>query len=288
MKIPNQLTRLIGRQILVARKHSPHILFGAGVVGVVTSTVLACRATLKLEKTLDSVAEEISHSKAVLVHHDSNVTEIQQRPVAVSYIAGGYRVAKLYAPAVLIGSASIAALTGSHVVLTRRYAAVTAAYSAVSVAFEDYRERVRKEVGEKREIELYRGAELEKIQDVDGKATFAIEPGKGSPYMQLFAEHNKHWKKSAEHNFNFILGQQNYANHLLKSRGHIFLQEVYDMLGFERTPAAQVVGWIYLSDTGDDYVDFGLFEARNKSFVNQVERSIWLDFNVDGIIYDKI
>ena len=97
----------------------------------------------------------------------------------------------------------------------------------------------------------------------------------------------------------FLRRQQDYANEVLKSRGHLFLNEVYDMLGIPRTKAGQVVGWIYNEDNpnGDNYVDFGIYDLSNLSdsqkerkmaFVNGQEYSILLDFNVDGPIYDLI
>jgi hypothetical protein len=85
----------------------------------------------------------------------------------------------------------------------------------------------------------------------------------------------------------FVTCQQNYLNHVLQVRGHVFLNEAYDALGLERSTAGAVVGWV-MGDNGDNYIDFGIFEAQNARFVNGSERSILLDFNVDGVIYDKI
>ena len=91
----------------------------------------------------------------------------------------------------------------------------------------------------------------------------------------------------------FLKHQMNHANELLKCRGHVFLNEVYDMIGIPRTKAGQIVGWIYdeKNPVGDNFIDFGIFdETKQKSidFVNGYERTILLDFNVDGVIYDKI
>ena len=87
----------------------------------------------------------------------------------------------------------------------------------------------------------------------------------------------------------YLKAQQNSFNDLLRARGHVFLNEVYDGLGLERSQAGAVVGWV-LGD-GDNYVDFGIFDGdkpRARDFVNGLEASILLDFNVDGVIYDLI
>ena len=87
----------------------------------------------------------------------------------------------------------------------------------------------------------------------------------------------------------FLKQQQSYANDLLKSRGHLFLNEVYDLLGIQRTKAGNIVGWIYdeKNPVGDNFVDFGIYDInrpKNRDFVNGYERTIILDFNVDGDI----
>ena len=90
----------------------------------------------------------------------------------------------------------------------------------------------------------------------------------------------------------FLRKQQEWANELLKSRGHVFLNEVYDMLGIPRTKSGQIVGWVYNSNDeySDNYIDFGVYDggARSRAFVNGYEKAILLDFNVDGVIYDLI
>lgn len=295
MGLPVNLTRTVLRQGLKLKKQSPHIFFGVGVAGVVTSTVLACRATLKLSETLDDIQEdlksnEIKHAEMQPTLPDpefQNETNYQKGRVTI-YVKGGLQLTKLYAPAVVVGGLSIAALTGSHVQLTRRNSALMAAYTAVQQAYDNYRERVRTQLGDERELELYRGTSTE-IVKVDGKKqeVEVLDPNKRSPYAKFFDEYTKNWEKDPELNRLFIQCQQNYANHLLVARGHIFLNEVYDMLGIERSKAGQVVGWIIGPD-GDNFVDFGIFEAYNREFVNGRERSIILDFNVDGVIYDKI
>lgn len=283
--VPNGVTRTVARQVLQVKKHSPRIMFVAGIAGVVTSTVLACRATLKLEKTLDEMSEHIDNVKELNAASNTNYTEREYRKDLVYvYARGTFELTKLYAPAIFVGSLSIAALTGSHITLSRRNASLTAAYAALQKSFDDYRSRVREELGEERERDI--SLAVTSSVDKDGVEIKAVDPSKWSPYARFFDVGNPNWQKSAEMNKTFLMCQQNYMNHLLQARGHVFLNEVYDALGLERCQAGQVVGWVV--GNGDGYIDFGMFTEYNAPFVNGYERSIILDFNVDGVIYDKI
>lgn len=116
------------------------------------------------------------------------------------------------------------------------------------------------------------------------------ETHESSPYAVFFDETSAVWTKNSECNKLFLLRTQDLANLKLKARGYLFLNEVYDMLGLPRTRAGQLIGWIYddRNPVGDNYVDFGIFNDRNSSFVNGFEKSVLLDFNVDGNILDRL
>jgi Family of unknown function (DUF6353) len=289
--IPSGITKTVARQVLLAKKHSPGIFFTAGVAGVIGGTVLACKATLKLDRTLEPIKKDVSRLKSMKEYYfteGENDSHEYYKDLLSLYSTGTYRVVKLYGPSIVIGGLSIGALTGSHVALTRRNAALTAAYAAVAKSFDEYRDRVREKVGEDEEKDIYHAAEIREIETPEGKIKAKVaDPNHWSPYAKMFDEFNPNWQKNAELNALFIQCQQNYTNNLLQARGHVFLNEVYDMLGIDRTQAGQVVGWVIGHD-GDNYVDFGIFETYNSDFVNGQERSIILDFNVDGVIYDKI
>ena len=274
------VTRSIGRKILELRKESPHIFFVGGIIGSVTGTILACRATLKLSDTLGEIEEDVNGVK-LLKEHDN--PEWQKDMVYV-YVKSGLKITKLYGPAVVVSVASLAALTGSHIQLTRRNAALMAAYGVLQQAYDDYRERVRQELGEEKEKELYLGIR----EETHGKEIVkVVDPNKWSPYARFFDEGSQYWRKDSEMNFLYVRCQQQYANDLLRARGHVFLNEVYDMLGIDRCKAGAVVGWV-IGKEGDNYVSFGIYEAYQAQFISGWERSILLDFNVDGVIYDKI
>jgi len=294
--VPASVLRTVSRQALVAKKNSPHIFFGVGVIGTVTSAVMACRATLKLGETLEGINKELEETKLLReipadkespeahmeqVHHHIDTLHV--------YTAASFKIVRLYAPPVIIGAASIALLTGSHVQMTRRNSALIAAYAGLEKFFGEYRDRIKSEVGEEREMELYHGSSTELVKKESGDVVEGrvVNPLRISPYARFFDEYSPNWVRNAEYNRSFLEIQQSYANHRLNAMGHVFLNEVYDWLGVPRSKAGAVVGWIKGRD-GDDYVSFGIFDAWNSQFVNGNEPSILLDFNVDGVIYDKI
>jgi Family of unknown function (DUF6353) len=294
MKLPVSLTRNFHRNVLIVKKQSPHILFVTGVLGSITSTVMACRATLKLTTTVDEIQidiKNINDMKQNLAHSavDTYTDKQYKKDAAYVYTKASVKIARLYAPSVIIGVASIGALTGSHIQMTKRNAALMGAYAALQKAYDEYRERVREQVGEERELELFHGVKTDVIKnELDKKEEIkSFDPNQLSVYSKMFDEYSKHWVKDPELNRLYIQCQQNYANNLLRARGHLFLNEVYDMLDVDRTQAGSVVGWVIGKD-GDNFVDFGIYEAFNARFVNGWERSIILDFNVDGVIWDKI
>lgn len=288
------MTKTVGNHFMLSLKsNAPRLLFVSGIAGVVASTILACRATLKLSQTVDTFNQDLEGVKSfnpeiTQGRGDTYSKSNYHRDLAIVYAKGTYSLVKLYSPAIIVGSFSIAALTGSHVTLTRRNAALTAAYSALQASYDSYRARVKEELGEDKERDIYQNARTEKVT-IDGKTQDLrlVDPNKHSPYARFFDEGSPNWQKNPELNRIFVQCQQNYANNLLHARGHVFLNEVYDMLGIDRSQAGQVVGWV-VGDEGDNYIDFGIFETHNAGFVNGWERSILLDFNVDGVVYNKI
>lgn len=286
----------VGRQVLTVQKHSPVLLFGAGIVGVVAGVVLASRATLKLDEVLEKTQYDIELAKNT-VHADYSDTD-RQKDLVLLYLKAGVDVTKLYAPAIAVLGVSIAALTGSHVILTRRNTAMVAAYAALDRGFKEYRKRVIDKVGVDKERDLQYGLVSEEISetDEDGKVVKKkikrLDGRNSSIYARFFDQNTKNWNRERSYNQMFIQCQQNYANDRLHAMGHVFLNEVYDMLGLERSREGAVVGWVKNNkDGGDNRIDFGVFQGdqwMGTLFVNGDENSILLDFNVDGVIWDKI
>jgi hypothetical protein len=290
--VPAAVTRQVARKALLVQKASPGMLLTAGIVGMVGSTVLACRATLKMDEVLTQGKDKLDLAKT-LKHDDYSETD-RQRDVSLIYFQTGVKVVRLYAPAIGVGLLSIAALTKSNAILTQRASAIAAAYTALDQGFKEYRARVIDKYGEEEDQKLRYG--IKEVVDIDPvtneKSVKLTVPGEPSIYSRFFDQSSSSWSKEPEYNFIFLKAQQSWANDLLHARGHVFLNDVYDMLGIERSKAGSVVGWLLTSNgTTDNYVDFGIFNIKSekaRDFVNGFEGAILLDFNVDGVIYDHI
>lgn len=308
-EIMNTLTRKFYRVGFKFKKHSPEILVGAGVVGVVASAVMACKATTKLDDVLAETKDTVDKIHDVTEHPEKipegkeYTVEDSKKDLTIVYTQAGVKLVKLYGPAVVLGTVSIAAIIGGHHILHKRNIALAAAYTAVDKGFKEYRGRVLERFGEEVDKELrynIKAKEIEKtVTDANGKETVVKEtvdvadPNLTSDYARFFDDGCTGWTKDPEFNLMFLKDQQRYANDLFKSKGHLFLNEVYDMLGIPRTQAGQVVGWIYdeKNPIGDNFIDFGIYDIadeRKRSFVNGYERTILLDFNVDGNILEMI
>ena len=283
------VTKAIARQGLILEKNSPSFLFGAGIAGMVGSTVLACRATLKLEDVMTKAENDLSTARSL--EHREYSDRDRQKDVSIIYIKSTVSVAKLYAPSAGLAVVSVAALAQSHNILNRRNAALAAAYAALEKGFAEYRERVVEKYGEEEDRHFRYGTREVEIEENGKKKTVTrVSDQTPSIYARFFDPLSTSWGKDAEYNLMFLRCQQNYANDLLIARGHVFLNEVYDMIGVPRSKAGSVVGWILIGDVKENFIDFGIWDDDNnaRDFVNGREGSILLDFNVDGVIYDKI
>jgi hypothetical protein len=296
-----QVTRAAGMGLLKVKKYSPEILLGVGIVGGIGAAVLACRATLKVSKVLEDHKKNITIIEEVSAQNNTAYThEDAMKDKAIVFTKTGLEMLKLYGPALGLGTAAIAAVLYSHGIMNRRQVAVIAAFNAVSEGFKSYRARVVEALGPEADALYRRGLKEEEYTETvidNGKATKVTKKrvvDDGLPYRSVYARYFDdscpNWKNDTNLNVFFLKNIQSYANDLLKIRGHIFLNEVYDMLGFPHSKEGAICGWLYNSERGDNYVDFDLYSIENQSgrTINVNGGAISIDFNVDGIIYDLI
>lgn len=310
-ELTTNATRAIHRVGFKLKKHSPEILVVTGVIGGVVSAVMACKATTKVNFVLEETKRQID-----IVHEGVEAGEVQgymyngevgmvpytaedaKKDTAIVYGQTTLKFIKLYGPSVALGTLSVASILTGHNMLRKRNLALAAAYQVVDTGFKQYRKNVVERFGEQMDKELkynIKAKEIEEtVTDKKGKEktvkkTIEVGDPSRSPYTFCFDETGSGWVRDAESNKFFLMQQQDYATEKLRAKGHMFLNEVLDMLGLPRHRAGQTVGWIYDEENpiGDNYIDFGIFDihceaARN--FVNGLEKSVWLNFNVDGDI----
>lgn len=297
-KAGTKLSNATGRAGLVLKKKSPEILLGVGIVGMIGTVVLAVRADRKVRTVKEDYDELIEDIREAEYEDEKE----RGRDLTHTYIQRGVAYTKEYAPAVTTGVVSITCILASNHIIQKRYAGVVAAYKVTESAFKEYRRRVIEEMGEDADLYFRHGVRKEQIteEEVDPetgkkrkvkKDILSVDGSKmPSQYARFYDETCRSWKKSAEANLLFLRGVQSEMNDMLRLRGHVFLNEVYDALDIPRTAEGAVVGWT-ISKTGDNYIDFGIWDVNQgpaRAFVNGLEPTILLDFNVDGVIYDKI
>ena len=300
----NGTTRAINKVGFQIKKHSPEILVVAGVVGTVTSAVMACKATTKAGDILEEHHEQMeSINEVVAMDRDDYTEEDHKKDTLIVYTQTAVKFVKLYGPSIILGTLSLACIVESHNILRKRNVALAAAYATVDKGFKEYRNRVVERFGKEIDHELkynIKAKEFETVtvdekgkEKVEKEIVNVADPNLYSDYARFFDESCAGWSKDAEANFTFLKCQQNYANNKLKAQGYLFLNDVYKMLGIPATKAGQIVGWIYdeKNPIGDNFVDFGILNVdveRVRAFVNGYERNILLDFNVDGNILDMM
>ena len=285
------------------KKHSPEIFIAVGVVGTVASAVMACKATTKLNDILEESKEQID-----AIHEAPQKEELKDRydedmmrkDLALVYFQTGVKVAKLYAPAVILGTLSITSIVASNNILRKRNVALAAAYATVDKGFKEYRERVVERYGEQVDYELTHNIKTKEITEtvVDEKGkekqvkktVEVADPNVTNDYIKYFTRSNPYWDDTPDYVELFLRSQQNYANDRLKVDKVLTLNDVYDSLGFQKTKAGMVVGWVFdeNNEDGDNFIEFNVHKVYIPNEYGEEELAYAIDFNVDGNIYNKM
>lgn len=318
-EIMTKATQMLSKTAFKLKKASPTIMVVGAAIGGVTAAILACKATLKAQDILaehKTGVEKIHEAKdkvdsgAIQLSEGETYTEKDMKDdITKQYLKTGLKLAKVYAPAVGLGAASLGCMFGSHHIMTKRNATLTAAYIALEQTFNSYKNRVTDRFGERVQHELEQNIKAVEVEtkkvDENGveeviKEYKDIAEQADDPCSLIFDETVDTWERDADRNRNYLLLMQSAANRRLRTQGHLFLNEVLTMIGTHggqslRTPTGQIVGWIYDPNNTSlqNHVDFGITnyvpnnEALN-SFIRGEERSVIMHFNCDGVIIDKI
>lgn len=298
MKSVNGVT---SKAVMKLKKHSPEILVVAGIVGTVVSAVLACKATTKVAEILDETKGTLDtiHDGMEIgaINGQEYTTEDGKKDTVVVYAQTGMKLAKLYGPAIILGTLSITSILASNNILRKRNVALGAAYAAIDKSFKEYRGRVIERFGEQVDTELKYGIKAKKFEEIEvdpetgkekkvKKTVMVADPNLQSDYAVYFDSKSRNYETNPDYNRMFLKAQQAFANDKLQTRGHLFLNEVLDDLDLPRTPAGQIVGWT--KDGPDGYVNFRIVEVERETEDGRHEPALLLDFNVEGNIWEKM
>lgn len=300
-EIMKSVNGVASKTVMKLKKHSPEILVVAGIAGTVVSAVLACKATTKVAEildetkgTLDTIHEGMETGA---INGQEYTTEDGKKDTVVVYAQTGVKLAKLYGPAIILGTLSITSILASNNILHKRNVALGAAYAAIDKSFKEYRGRVIERFGEQVDTELKYGIKAKKFEEIEvdpetgkekkiKKTVMVADPNLQSDYAVYFDSKSRNYETNPDYNRMFLKAQQAFANDKLQTRGHLFLNEVLDDLDLPRTPAGQIVGWT--KDGPDGYVNFRIIEVERETEDGHHEPALLLDFNVEGNIWEKM
>lgn len=300
-EIMKSVNGVASKAVMKLKKHSPEILVVAGIAGTVVSAVLACKATTKVAEildetkgTLDTIHEGMETGA---INGQEYTNEDGKKDTVVVYAQTGMKLAKLYGPAIILGTLSITSILASNNMLRKRNVALGAAYAAIDKSFKEYRGRVIERFGEQVDTELKYGIKAKKFEEIEvdpetgkekkvKKTVMVADPNLQSDYAVYFDSKSRNYETNPDYNRMFLKAQQAFANDKLQTRGHLFLNEVLDDLDLPRTPAGQIVGWT--KDGPDGYVNFRIVEVERETEDGRHEPALLLDFNVEGNIWEKM
>lgn len=300
-EIMKSVNGVASKAVMKLKKHSPEILVVAGIAGTVVSAVLACKATTKVAEildetkgTLDTIHEGMETGA---INGQEYTTEDGKKDTVVVYAQTGVKLAKLYGPAIILGTLSITSILASNNILRKRNVALGAVCAAIDKSFKEYRGRVIERFGEQVDTELKYGIKAKKFEEIEvdpetgkekkvKKTVMVADPNLQSDYAVYFDSKSRNYETNPDYNRMFLKAQQAFANDKLQTRGHLFLNEVLDDLDLPRTPAGQIVGWT--KDGPDGYVNFRIVEVEREIEDGRHEPALLLDFNVEGNIWEKM
>lgn len=270
------ITRAIGKAGLRLSKYAPTAMVAAGTVGLIGTAVVSSKKTLKLMETIEPHVVDLyqvatAAEKGVEGYTDKDA--LSDRVKLYTRIA--VDVTKLYLPAIALGTASVALIAAGHGMLMKRYAVLGTAYAGLT---QNYNELLEKHSGLVETLDDY---SADKTEYRKGESF-------GSPYRVYWGPGATEWSRDEQLAHMTLVATQNYYNNVLQSRGYVFLNEIYDALGLPATPHGQIVGWLYNGD-GDNFINIARdVDEEYMEHVNGLVTTWWLDFNVDGPIYQEL
>ena len=231
-------------------KHSPEILTGLGIAGMVTTTVLAVKATPKALKLIDKKKEELE------LNQDDTLTIGETIKVAW----------KPYIPAAVTGTVAMACLVGASSVNLRRNTALAAAYHLSETALTEYKEQVIETIGKNKEKTIRNKVDKARVENNPPKDKEVILTGDGDTLCYDYHS-GRYFKTSIDK----LKKVENELNARLLREDYISLNDFYDELGLSFTQMGDDLGW---------HVSKGLIEFGFSSQLVNDTPCLVLNYNV--------
>lgn len=296
-KATEPVVKISAKVLPKVKKASPELLLGAGILSIGAGVVLACKATLESKEVWEDNLDAVEALQ-------SNGDEFEQSDIRKMHLSGCVKVGQKFVLPVLLMGTGVTCIVVSHNIQAKRLVAALASLDALQLSFDQYRRNVVEDQGPAADLRYLTGDRIVKAdfyeEGEDGKVKkvkkeVKVRKGCSDPYIKLFDECNStEWRKNRGFNIDFIQCQEAFFNRKLRLEGHVFLNEVYEALGFGYDPIGQFTGWI-LGGDGDDNIVFEVEETYDweeiesaKEEKRNPEPSFWITFNVDGEIWDKI
>lgn len=283
-------------------KHAPTILSVTASAGVIATGYLAWKAGTRFE---DVEGRDWERRKECLRNADTIPDEDVPKIERKNRILFILDTVRTVAPAAIVGAATITMIYFSNSISKKRLAAMGAAYATLQTAFDGYKRTMVEALGKESVEKILKpklpnvGKSAEEILSLDNKSDAAnvsdavVNSLKAlSLYARIISEESSTcWDPNEDYTSQNIAAVQLWANRRLERKGHLFLNEVFDQLGLSRTREGAVVGWLKNGE-GDNYVSFGDFDASiyrvPSDDYTRVDSNFIVDFNVDGVIWDRI
>lgn len=310
--VKGTLTRTLGKGKLTVKKYSPEILLALGIISGGAALVTAIRSTLKCEQVLDNHKQMIEKANDAVggtvedTGEEYTVEDVKEDKVKI-YVKTGWEFAKLYAPTIIFTAVSLTCILSSHGIMKKRNVALAASLATVRTAFDEYRGRVVRDLGNEMDKHfLYDTVEktIEHEEETDKgkkkivKETYSV-PSVTNAYSRFFDEANDNYEKDGNANYFFIRSQMITLQKKLIKDGYLFLNDAYKMLGLPITVAGQSAGWVYDFDNRDntliyfDGFDINCDETKMsgavRALMNGYERNCLINFmNIRDSILDDL
>lgn len=293
--------------------NKPGILLGVSIVSLVGSLAMTVLSTVKAKKEIDSTKMRLEK----IIADEKEINEDEQDEATrkffsklrkKEYAKMASKTLMYYAPSILLAAISIGTSVGSYKIMSNRLLSMTSAYSLLKTSYDLYRTETQKTIGEDKEKALY-SKFLEEY-----KKTKTTSKTEKSESLEITADAEMlsvlwgpenvgiYDRLNPSLNLSTLLHIESWFNETLRARGYVFLDEVYDALGFgsaisplheHQLLAARSYGWIYdMHDTTrQNFISFGLHDSEGRlkeqsiNLKNGAAEAVWLTFNVDGNIY---